>query len=86
MKRRISLWAITGFAVAFCWFIYSTVTAPNPHLARWTIVAITAPASLIGRTMPLAYYWFILLNAAIYTLVGLATEVLRRPLARHVSH
>ncbi|HLK08337.1 MAG TPA: hypothetical protein VKV30_10355 [Candidatus Angelobacter sp.] len=85
MKRRISLWAFIGFAVACCWFIYSTATAPNPNLARWTIVAITAPASLIGRTMPLAYYWFILLNAAIYALVGLATEVLRRPLARHSS-
>jgi hypothetical protein len=82
MMRRISLWAIIGFAVACCWFLYSTVTAPNPNLARWTIVAVTAPASLIGRAMPLAYYWFILLNAAIYALVGLATEVLRRPLAR----
>ena len=82
MMRRISLWAIIGFAVACCWFLYSTVTAPNPNLARWTIVAVTAPASLIGRAMPLAYYWFILLNAAIYALVGLVTEVLRRPLAR----
>jgi hypothetical protein len=83
MKRRISLWAITGFAVAFCWFIYSTVTAPNPAFGRSILVAITAPASLIGRTMPLAYYWFILLNAAIYALVGLTTELLRRPFARH---
>jgi hypothetical protein len=83
MTRRISLWALGGFAVAFCWFIYSTVTAPNPNFARWTVVAITAPASLIGRSMPLAYYWFILLNAAIYALVGLTTELLRRPFARH---
>ncbi len=35
--------------------------------------------------MPLAYYWFILLNAAIYALIGLATELLRRPFIRH-SH
>ena len=86
MKRRISLWAIAGFAVAFCWFIYSTVTAPNPNLARWTVVAITAPASLIGRNIPLAYYWFILLNAVIYALVGLVIEMLRRPIARHAAH
>ncbi|HEY4678271.1 MAG TPA: hypothetical protein VIJ01_13980 [Candidatus Angelobacter sp.] len=85
MKRRISLWAIVGFVVAYCWFIYSTATAPNPNLARWTIVAVTAPASLIGRAMPLAYYWFILLNAAIYALVGLATEVLRRPFTRQFA-
>jgi hypothetical protein len=86
MKRRISFWAIAGFAVAFCWFIYSTVTAPNPAFGRSILIAITAPASLIGRRMPLAYYWFILLNAVIYALVGLATEPFRRPVARNASH
>ena len=60
--------------------------APNPALGRSAIVAITAPASLIGRKMPLAYYWFILLNAAIYALFGLATELLRRPIAGHSSN
>lgn len=85
MKRRISLWALIGFAVAFIWFVFGLFTWPNYNLGRWTIVAVTAPASLIGRTMPLAYYWFILLNAAIYALVGLAVEALRRPLARHSS-
>jgi hypothetical protein len=85
MTRRISLWALAGFCVAFFWFIYSTATAPNPNLARWTIVGVTAPASLIGRTMPLAYYWFILLNAGMYALLGLTTELLRRPFARTAS-
>ena len=51
---------------------------PNHNLGRWTVVAITAPASLLGRTIPLAYYWFILLNAVTYALFGLATEALRR--------
>ncbi|MGZ4845423.1 MAG: hypothetical protein ACXVJ1_11770 [Candidatus Angelobacter sp.] len=86
MTKRIGLWTLAGFVVACCWFKYSTATAPNPNLARWTIVAITAPASLIGRTIPLAFYWFILLNAAIYALVGLATEPLRRPIARPFSN
>jgi hypothetical protein len=85
MKRRICLWAFAGFAVAFFWFIYSTVTFPNPAFGRSPIVAITAPASLLGRAMPLKYYWFILLNVAIYALVGLTAELLRRPLARHSS-
>jgi hypothetical protein len=85
MKRRISLWALIGFAVAFVWFVVGLFTWPNYNLGSWTIVAVTAPASLIGRTMPLAYYWFILLNAAIYALVGLAAEVLRRPPAKHSS-
>ena len=83
MTKRICLWALARFAVACCWFIYGEATAPNPHLARWTIVAITAPASLIARTMPLAYYWFILLNAVIYAFVGLSTELLRRPVAHY---
>ena len=86
MKRRIGLWALVGLGVGIFWFIYSTVTAPNPALGRSAIVAITAPASLIGRKMPLAYYWFILLNAAIYALFGLATELLRRPIAGHSSN
>ena len=86
MTKRIGLWTLTGFVVACCWFIYSTATAPNPNLARWTVVAITAPASLIGRSMPLAYYWFILLNAVIYALVGLAIEPLRRPIASRFSN
>jgi hypothetical protein len=85
MKRRTGLWALSGFAVACGWVIYSAATAPNPHLAHSTIVAITAPASLIGRSVPLAFYWFILLNAATYALVGLATELLRRPIASHSS-
>ena len=85
MMRRIGLWALIGLAVALVWFVVGLFTWPNYNLGRWTIVAVTAPASLLGRTMPLAYYWFILLNAAIYALVGLATEVLRRPLVRHSS-
>jgi len=39
---------------------------------------ITAPASYLGRRAPLAFYWFILLNAAMYAVVGLGTEFLRR--------
>jgi len=54
------------------------VAAPNYNLGRWTVAAITAPASLIGRAIPLAYYWFILLNAAAYALIGLAAELLWR--------
>jgi hypothetical protein len=83
MKRRIGLWALIGLGVGIFWFIYSTITAPNPALGRSAIVAITAPASLIGRRMPLAYYWFILLNAVIYALVGLVAELLRPSVVRH---
>ena len=86
MKRRIGLWALSGFAVACGWVIYGMATAPSHNLGRWTIVAITAPASLIGRAIPLAYYWVIFFNAAAYALFGLATEPLRRAIARRSSN
>jgi hypothetical protein len=62
MKRRISLWAFIGFAVAFVWFLVGLFTWPNYNLGRWTIVAVTAPASLVGRTMPLAYSCLLLFS------------------------
>jgi hypothetical protein len=79
MKRRLGLWALIGLAVAFCWFLISLILPPRYMypLGHSSILAITAPASLLGRAMPLAYYWFILLNGVAYLFVGLATEWLR---------
>ncbi|HEY6305046.1 MAG TPA: hypothetical protein VI488_01145 [Candidatus Angelobacter sp.] len=78
MKQRIGLWALVGFAVACCWVIYGMVTAPNHNLGRWTVVALTVPASLLGRIVPLAVYWVVLLNAAAYALFGFSVELVRR--------
>jgi cytochrome c biogenesis protein CcdA len=47
------------------------------NLGRSSILAITAPASLLGRAMPLKYYWFILLNGVAYVLFGLLVELFR---------
>lgn len=82
MKRRIAVWMVAGFVVACLWVVLAALTGPKHNLGRWTITAITAPASLLGRTVPLACYWFILLNAVIYTLVGLVVEVSRYSLLR----
>ena len=86
MKRKVVWWAFAGFVVACSWFIIGLFTWPNYNLGHWTIVAITAPASLLGRAMPLAYYWFILLNAAVYALFGLAIELLRRQFANRFAN
>ncbi|MGB6686923.1 MAG: hypothetical protein WBE76_03685 [Terracidiphilus sp.] len=74
MKRRIGLWALIGFAVACGWVILGLVMGPEYNLGRSTVVAITVPVSILGRTMPLTYYSVILLNAATYALFGLAQE------------
>ena len=78
MKRRISLWALLGSSVASFWVLYVVATAPNSSLTHSSVLVITAPASLLGRTMPQAYYTFILLNGCFYALIGLATELLRK--------
>ena len=78
MKRRISLWALIGSSVASFWVLYVFATAPSSSLMHLSVLAITAPASLLGRTMPMAYYTFILLNGCFYALIGLATELLQK--------
>ena len=76
MNRRLGLWALAGLAVGFFWVLVVLVTAP-PHynLDRWTVFAITAPASVIHK--PFTWYEFIVLNAVIYSLIGLALEPFR---------
>jgi len=78
MRRRIGLWALCGLAVACFWFAYGTAAGTIHNFGRWPIVAITAPASVLGRHMPLRYQWFILLNGAVYALLGLAIEPIRK--------
>ena len=51
---------------------------PTHNLGRWPLVTITAPVALLGRHMPLAFYWAILLNAATYALAGPAIELIRK--------
>ena len=86
MKQRIALWALAGFIVASGWVLFFFVTAqwPNWH-PIWKIVEITAPASFL-RAYPLAYYWFILINAATYALLGTGIELLRRSRVRPASN
>jgi hypothetical protein len=79
MQRRLGLWALMGLAIACCWFLISLMLPPSYmyNLSRSSLVAITAPASLLGRAMPLKYYWFILLNGVAYAVLGLTSELFR---------
>jgi hypothetical protein len=78
MVRRISLWTLIGLTVACCWAIVAAFVGPTYNLGRWAAVGITAPASLIGRRMPLGIFWFILLNGGLYAIAGFAIEPLRK--------
>jgi hypothetical protein len=78
MNQRITLWALVGFIVACCWVVVDLFVGYSYNLGQSTFVAITAPASLIGRRMPLGMSWFIVLNGGFYAAIGLAVELLRR--------
>ncbi len=78
MNRMITLWMLTGLAVACCWVAIGLLIGPTQNLGHSTFVAITAPASLLGRKMPLGVVWFILLNGCLYALIGFAITRFRR--------
>ena len=79
MSRVVGLWMVIGLVVACCWAALGLLLGPTTYnLGHSAVVAITAPASLVGRKMPLGVVWFILLNGGIYALVGVVIEVFRR--------
>ena len=79
MNRRISLWLLIGITVACCWVLVGMFAGPSYNLGRSTIAAVTAPASLLGRRIPLGVLQFVLLNGVLYAITGFAIELLRRP-------
>lgn len=78
MKRRIAFWVLIGITVACCWGVVGLLVGSAYNLGRSTIVAMTAPASVLGRRGPLGMVSFILLNGGMYGAVGITTELARR--------
>ena len=76
MVLRISLWALLGLIVACGWIYYGMAAGADANVGSWTVVAITAPATLIGRMTPLPYSTVAFINAAIYAVVGFLTDPL----------
>lgn len=77
MKRRIALWALLGFAVALGWAAAVRFMGALPDSpALLTLVQITCPAAFL-HYLPISYYLFVVLNAAIYAGIGLIVELLR---------
>ena len=89
MIRRIALWSLVGFTVACGWVVLTMSLQPDTLIGLehgryfWTIADITAPAALL-RVFEMKYYWFVLINAAVYALAGLAIELLRQHSFRRV--
>ena len=78
MKLRIALWFMIGIVVACSWVIIGMTLAHSYNFGHWTIVAITAPASLLGRSAAMKYQAFITLNGVMYAMAGMVIELLRR--------
>jgi hypothetical protein len=81
MMRRIGIWALCGFGVAAVWVILSFFLPRGSYnFGRSNLVAITAPAAMLGRSHSIAmkYYTFIALNAGMYALVGAGAEMFRK--------
>jgi len=78
MNRTIVIWMLIGVAVACFWVGLGMILGPSYNLGRSNFVAITAPASLIGRQMPIKMLSFVLLNGVVYAAVGLQAASLRR--------
>jgi hypothetical protein len=76
--KRIGLWILIGATVTGFWVLFGMLVHPRPDFGHWTVVAVTMPASLFWRHRPVTYYEVMLLNAALYGLIGLALEPLFR--------
>lgn len=82
MNRRIVMWGLLGLTVAFSWSLIGIIAGPDFNAGRSMLAAVSAPASLLGRKMPLGVATFILLNGCLYAFGGLLFEATRRVLAR----
>ena len=90
MTRRIAVWSLAGFIVACGWVLFVDALTPASRIevmrshVLWACMEITAPVAWCSRHLALKYYWFVLLNAAAYSVVGLGVELLLHS-PRHAS-
>jgi hypothetical protein len=82
MKYRIAIWAAAGFLVGSGWAVYLLVRSKD-HLIEpivSTLIRLTCPIAVIGWHYPVSLYTALVANVAMYALVGLVVETLRRQL------
>lgn len=84
MKRRIAMWAGSGFVVAAGWVLYTMVGSPDRvnialhSAAVQAALMVSCPVVFALRSLPLSFWSVLFINAATYGVAGLVVEVLRR--------
>ena len=68
---------MAGFAVALVWVGVVWALWPRVNVGQSWIVAVTAPASVLGRRRAMRWEEFLLLNAGVYAGVGVVGEGVR---------
>jgi hypothetical protein len=76
MKLRIAIWAGAGALVVVFWTLYISAMVPAARGTMWTLAYLTCPIALV-RQYTLSFHVVLLMNAAIYALVGAVLEVMR---------
>ena len=84
MKHRIAIWAIAGVIVAVLWAVYFAGMGKDIPIQPivYTLASISCPLALVGNHFHFGVKlsWVLLTNAALYALLGLVVEGLRRQL------
>jgi len=82
VKYRIAMWAAAGFLVASGWALYFLMASKDHPIEPIvsTLARLTCPVAIVGSHYPVSIYSALVANVAIYVLVGLLVETLRRQL------
>lgn len=89
MARRITLWALAGFAVAGFWALYAAATTPPALTSADSLLLLaefTCPiaAASLHLHFGVSLFWVLVANTATYAFVGAVVETLRhRPAHAH---
>ncbi len=77
MKLRIAISSSVGALVVVFWTLYISATSPTPLGTLWIVACLTCPIALAHHSA-FSFNSVLLINAAMYTLVGLVVETMRR--------
>jgi hypothetical protein len=80
MKYRLGVWAVAGFLVASAWAVYLLLASKHHPIEpiMSALIRLTCPVAIVGSHYPVSLYAALVANVAIYALVGLLVETVRR--------